>query len=65
MGYHENWDAEIFYLDIKNLASATEFKPVQLTTNEEDDREPQTASRRIIWVSDVEGETNIMLAEPK
>lgn len=65
MGYHENWDAEIFYLDVKNLAAGAELRPVQLTTNEEDDRDPKTASRRIVWVEEREGETSIMLAEPK
>jgi len=65
MGYHENWDSEIFYIDVKNLADGAEVRPVQLTTNEEDDREPKTASRRIIWVAETEGVTSIMLAEPK
>jgi len=61
-GYHDNWDAEVFYADLRAGPTIT---PVQLTSNEEDDRDPKTASRRIIWVSERENMTHIMLAEPK
>jgi hypothetical protein len=64
MGYHDNWDAEIFYLDIRNLDVAN-LQPVQLTSNEEDDRDPDTSARRIVWVSELDGTTQIMLAEPR
>lgn len=65
MGYHENWDAEIFHADVSNLSDPANLRVNQLTTNEEDDRDPRTANRRIIWVSDSENETSIMLAEPQ
>jgi len=64
MGYFENWDAEIFYLDIRNFSSSDIKQPVRLTDNEEDDRDPKTAGRRIVWVSESEGESRIQLAEP-
>lgn len=64
MGYEGNWDSEIYYLDVSNL-SVADIKPVQLTNNEEDDRDVKTASKKIIWVSEVEGQNTIMLAEPR
>jgi beta propeller repeat protein len=65
MGYHDNWDSEIFYADIRNLSSPGDIQVVRLTDREEDDRDPKTASRRIVWVSEVDGNTQIMLAEPR
>jgi len=64
MGYEGNWDAEIYYLDVSNL-SVADIKPVQLTDNEEDDRDVKTASKKIIWVAESDGQSVIMLAEPK
>ncbi|HMP90304.1 MAG TPA: hypothetical protein PJ991_08875 [Kiritimatiellia bacterium] len=62
MGYYDNWDSEIFYADLRASGPLT---PVRLTTNDEDDRDPKTASRRIIWVSERDNQTHIMLAEPR
>ncbi len=58
MGYEGNWDAEIFAWDGAG-------QPVQLTTNEEEDRDPRTANRRIVWSVDRLGRSQIWLAEPK
>ncbi|HMO98970.1 MAG TPA: hypothetical protein PKE26_07670 [Kiritimatiellia bacterium] len=65
MGYHDNWDSEIFYADIRNVTGPGDIRVVQLTDREEDDRDPKTAARRIIWVSDDGGSSRIMLAEPR
>ena len=62
MGYESNWDSEIFYADLRASGPIT---PVQLTVSDEDDRDPKTANRRIIWVSERDNQTNIMLAEPR
>jgi len=64
MGYEGNWDSEIFYVETGNL-SVSEIKPTQLTNNEEDDKDAKTAGRKIIWVAEVDGQSVIMLAEPK
>ena len=58
MGYEGNWDAEIYAWDGTG-------EPVRLTDNEEEDRDPHTAGRRIIWQVDREGRSQIWLAEPK
>jgi hypothetical protein len=58
MGYFENWDAEIFAWDGTG-------EPVMITNNEEEDREPRTAGRRIVWQGDTNGKALIYLAEPK
>lgn len=65
MGYQDNWDSEIFYADLEGLNSLSDVKVVQLTDREEDDRDPKTAGRRIVWVSEENGNTRIMLAEPR
>ncbi len=65
MGYHDNWDSEIFYADIRNISTAADIRIVQLTDRDEDDRDPQTANRRIVWVSEENGMTRIVLAEPQ
>lgn len=64
MGYEGNWDSEIFYVETGNL-SVSDIKPAQLTNNEEDDRDAKTAGRKIIWVTEIDGQSAIMLAEPK
>jgi len=64
MGYEGNWDSEIFYVETGNL-SVSDIKPAQLTNNEEDDRDAKTAGRKIIWVTEIDGQGAIMLAEPK
>lgn len=58
MGYEGNWDAEIFAWDGTG-------QPVQLTNNDEEDRDPRTADRRIIWTVEREGRSQAWLAEPK
>jgi hypothetical protein len=58
MGYVDNWDAEIFISEGK--ANIT-----QVTDNEDEDREPRTAGRRVIWQVDHEGKSFINIAEPK
>jgi beta propeller repeat protein len=58
MGYVDNWDAEIFVAEGK--ANIT-----QLTDNEDEDRDPKTAGRRVIWQSDHEGKSQIFIATPK
>lgn len=59
MGYVENWDAEIF------VAEADTKILSQLTDNDNEDRDPRTANRRVIWQSDHEGKSEIFIAEPK
>lgn len=58
MGYVKNWDAEIMVWDGTG-------EPVQMTDNEEEDRDPKTAGRRVIWAVDRMGRSEIWLAEPK
>lgn len=58
MGYEGNWDAEIFAWDGTG-------QPVQLTDNQEEDRDPRTAGRRIVWTVEREGRSQVWLAEPK
>ncbi len=58
MGYKGNWDAEIY-------AWEGSGEPVQLTDNDEEDRDPRTAGRRIIWTIEREGRSEVWLAEPK
>jgi hypothetical protein len=58
MGYEGNWDAEIFAWDGTG-------QPVQLTSNEEEDRDPRTAGGRIVWTVDREGRSQVWIAEPK
>ena len=63
MGYHDNWDAEIF---VGDLASGIDnIKPAMLTDNEYEDRDPQTASGRIVWLMDEVQKTPLLLAEPR
>jgi len=64
MGYQDNLDSEVFYLDVSSV-NVADIKPVQLTNNDEDDREVKTGARQIIWVADIEGQPHIMLAKPK
>jgi hypothetical protein len=59
-GYADNYDAEIFVAETASPGSVQ-----QLTDNEEDDRDPQTAGHRVVWVGDREGKAGIYLAEPK
>lgn len=61
MAYVDNWDAEIFYMDLTEIP----YQPRQLTDNEEDDLDPQTAGRRIVWRTERDGRSMIMLAEPE
>lgn len=58
MGYQGNWDAEIFAWDGTG-------DPVQLTDNDDEDRDPRTAGRRIIWTADRSGNSQVWLATPK
>lgn len=58
MGYKDNWDAEIFAWDGSN-------DPVQVTDNEQEDREPRTAGGRIAWQQDSGGKSRVFLATPK
>ncbi|MCB1068737.1 MAG: hypothetical protein KDL31_00180 [Kiritimatiellae bacterium] len=61
MAYVDNWDAEIYYLDLTEIP----YQPKALTENEDDDLDPQTAGRRVIWRTERDGRNMIMLAEPK
>lgn len=59
MGYADNWDPEIFaWLTKEQLM-------LQITTNEVEDRMPQTAGGKLIWQADEETGSHIFLAEPK
>jgi beta propeller repeat protein len=58
MGHFENWDAEIFVWDGGP-------NPVQVTDNDEEDRDPSTAGKRVVWHRDAAGRSVIFLAEPK
>ncbi|MBW7907500.1 MAG: hypothetical protein H3C50_01070 [Kiritimatiellae bacterium] len=58
MGYKGNWDAEIY-------AWEGTGEPTQLTDNDEEDRDPRTAGRRIIWTVEREGRSEVWLAEPQ
>lgn len=60
-GYKDNWDAEIFAWDM-----ATDPKGIfQVTENEEEDRDPRTAGRRVVWQQDTGAKSRVMLATPK
>lgn len=61
MAYVDNWDAEIYYLDLTEIP----YQPKALTENDDDDLDPQTAGRRVIWRTERDGRNMIMLAEPK
>lgn len=62
-GFKDNWDAEIYALDKSGEAkSGTE---IQLTDNEEEDRDPRTAGNRIVWQGERQGQIGVYLAEPK
>lgn len=62
-GFKENWDAEIYALDKSGEAkSGTE---IQLTDNDEEDRDPRTAGNRIVWQGERQGQIGVYLAEPK
>lgn len=58
MGYEGNWDAEIFAWDGTG-------QPIQLTNNDEEDRDPRTAGRRIVWTVERLGRSQVWLAEPQ
>lgn len=58
MGYEGNWDAEIYAWDGQGQS-------VRLTENDDEDRDPRTAGRRIIWTVDRGGRYQVWLAEPK
>lgn len=59
MGYADNWDPEIFtWLTTDQLMT-------QLTTNEVEDRSPDTAGGNIIWQTDDEAGSQIFVATPK
>lgn len=58
MGYVGNWDAEVFAWDGTG-------NPVQLTDNDEEDRDPRTVGRRIIWSVERDGHGQVWLATPK
>lgn len=57
-GYKDNWDAEIFAWD-------TAADPVQITENDDEDRDPRTAAGRIVWQQDTGTKSRIFLATPK
>ena len=59
MGYVDNWDAEVMVADVKGGEAK------QLTDNEDEDRDPHTAGRLVIWQADHEGQSHIFLAEAK
>ena len=62
VGYHDNWDPEIYVWEFGSEDI------IQITTNEVEDREPQTAGGRVIWSGqdpDDDTKTGIYLAEPK
>ncbi len=64
-GYFDNWDAEIFAIDMKSSSFPDQQDYNPLTENEEDDLYPKTAGGRIIWQHDQDGQYRIMLAEPR
>lgn len=68
-GYKDNWDAEIFAWEIPtDLAKDAAIDPksiVQITDNEEEDRDPRTATRHVVWQQDTGGRSRILLAAPK
>ena len=63
MGYDENRDAEVFVGDLVNGIDRVE--PVMLTDNEHEDRDPQTAGGRVVWLVDEVEKTRVLLAEPR
>jgi hypothetical protein len=60
-GYKDNWDSEIFAWDI----TTDPKEAVQLTDNDDEDREPHTINRHIVWQQDTGSKSRIMLATPK
>lgn len=68
-GYKDNWDAEIFAWQIPASPigdNAIDPKTiVQVTENEEEDRDPRTSGSHIVWQQDTGGRSRILLATPK
>ena len=60
MGYFDNWDAEIFVWDING-----EPTPTMITDNDDEDREPRTGHRQVVWQAERDGKLGIYLATPK
>ena len=58
MGYVDNWDAEIFVMNL----DTSEKK--QITDNDYEDRDPQTAKKMIVWHAETGKTSDIMLASP-
>jgi hypothetical protein len=67
MGYTDDeegeagWDAEIFAYDVR---LGPQGRPVQLTRNDYEDKNPRTAGGHIVWQADVIGGSRILLAPP-
>lgn len=64
-GYHDNWDSEIYYADLRDVAIPGGIEVRRLTDNDVDDRDVSTASRRIIWVTEESSIPQIMLGQPR
>ena len=62
-GFKDNWDAEIYALD--KSSEAKSGAEIQVTDNEEEDRDPHTAGNRIVWQGERDRRIGIFLAEPK
>ncbi len=58
MGYHDNWDAEIFVWDGGP-------QPIRITDNDYEDRDPKTAAGRVVWQANPTGKSLIYMAVPK
>ncbi len=65
LGYHDNWDSEIYAADLSLGGPLNMMEAVRLTDNDHDDLDVDTAGRRIIWVTDENKRPQIMLAEPR
>ncbi len=61
--FKENWDAEIFAVD--KSGEARSGAEIQVTDNEEEDRDARTAGANIVWQGEREGRIGAFLATPK
>jgi len=57
IGYHDNWDAEVFVSDQRQTT--------MLTENDYEDRHPRTAGGKVVWQADHDDLSDVYLAVPK
>ena len=59
MGYHDNWDAEIFVWDWETESAQ------MITENDYEDKNPRTCGKKIVWQADNDERSELYIATPK